>query len=128
GGGKAQFERGGMLAPQIPREAYQRTFVEAIHENFWAYGVCATREPILMWTHYADGHKGIALHFNPRVTPFDRVFTVHYHGRYPEHPFPAFESVATSGASRAMLYTKAAGWAYEEERRVIRVVAAGTPE
>jgi hypothetical protein len=125
---QAKFETAVMLTPQIPQQAYQTAFVETIHENFWVFSVCTTREPLLMWSHYADGHKGIALHFDSGVAPFDRVFEVQYSERYPEYPFPAFGSIASDEAAQAMLYTKSARWDYEEEHRVIRVVAEGTEQ
>jgi hypothetical protein len=125
---QARFETDAIMSPRVPRETYQRLFVEAITENFWVYSVCATREPILMWAHYADGHKGIALHFDPGVPPFNRVLPVHYSEQYPEYPFPGSGPVASSEAARAMLYTKSTRWTYEEEYRVVRIVEAGTAE
>jgi hypothetical protein len=122
---QAQFETALMLAPGIPSATHQRALEEVVNETFWIYSVCATREPILMWSHYADGHKGIALHFDARVVPFDRVFEVQYSKDYPEFPFPSAESVASTEAARALLYTKSDGWAYEQEYRAIRVLAAG---
>jgi hypothetical protein len=117
-----------MLAPGIPQQAYQKALVETIHESFLIYSVCATREPILMWSHYAVGHKGIALHFDPDVVPFKSIYKVHYAKRYPQYPFPAGESFAAEEAARAMLYTKSIHWCYEEEHRVIRVIAEGTDQ
>jgi hypothetical protein len=72
-----------------------------------------------MWSHYADGHKGIALHFDSHAAPFDTVFAVEvrYAERYPEYSLFDPEPVA--------LYTKSTLWYYEEEYRVIRVVAEG---
>ncbi len=122
---RAQFETAVMLAPGIPAAAYQRALEEVVNETFWVYSVCATREPILMWSHYADGHKGIVLHFDARVVPFDRLFEVHYSDNYPEYPVPSAEAVASTEGARALLYTKSAGWAYEQEYRAIRVLAAG---
>jgi hypothetical protein len=125
---QARFETAAIVSTRVPREIYQRLFVEAINENFWVYSVCATRQPTLMWAHYADGHKGIALHFDPRVPPFNRISPVHYTDQYPEYPFPGSEPIASSEAARAMLYTKATRWDYEEEYRVVRIVDAGTAE
>jgi DUF2971 family protein len=122
---QANFEMAAMFAPGVPAQAYQKALEEVINETFWVYSVCATRDPILMWSHYADGHNGIALHFDARVVPFDRVFEVHYSELYPEYPFPAAEGVASTDAARAMLYTKSVGWVYEQEFRAIRVLAAG---
>jgi hypothetical protein len=95
---------------------------EAILESFWIYCVPATREPILLWSHYADGHQGIALHFDHRAVPFLNLYQVHYSDQYPEYRYPAAEAVAADEAVQAMLHTKAMQWKYEEEYRVVRVV------
>lgn len=120
---RARFETAVTLA--VPQPARQQALVEVVNETFWMYCVCATREPILMWSHYADGHKGIALHFDAHAVPLDRVFEVHYSKQYPEYPFPAAESVASEEAARALLYRKSDSWSYEQEFRAIRVLARG---
>jgi hypothetical protein len=124
---QARFETVAMMNPAVPQEARQRALIEVINENFWVYCASATREPILMWSHYADGHRGLALHFDARLPPFDRyLFEVDYGEEYPEYPFPAAQTdVSTSEAARALLYTKAPGWRYEEEFRSIRVIEPG---
>ena len=124
---QARFETATILSPQVSQQTRQELLRQAIDESFWIYSISATRSPILMWSHYADGHKGIVLHFDARLVPFDRLFEVHYADQYPEYPFPASEGIAAEEASRAMLYTKAAGWRYEQEYRAIRVLAPGTP-
>ena len=125
---QARFETAVVMSPAITQEVRQRKLIEVIEESFWVYCACATRNPILMWSHYADGHRGLALHFDPRLPPFDRyLFNVDYDRKeYPEYPFPSGDvDMATSEEARALLYTKAFGWRYEEEFRSIRVVEPG---
>ena len=117
-----------MIYCGVPRHLYQKGLVESIHGNFWVYSVSATRDPILLWSHYSDGHKGLALHFDARVVPFDRPIRVHYSNVYPYYRFPAAQDPAASKSAKAMLYTKSRGWLYEKEYRVIRVLAPGTDE
>jgi hypothetical protein len=85
---QARIETAAVLSPLVTQHVQQDLLRQALDESFWTYGVSATRDPILMWSHYADGHKGIVLHFDACVLPFDRLFEVHYSDRYPEYPFP----------------------------------------
>jgi hypothetical protein len=123
---QARFETATILSPVLTQQTRQELLRQTLDESFWVYCVSATREPILMWSHYAEGHKGIVLHFDARAVPFDRPFQVHYSDRYPEYPYPAAEATATEEITRAMLYAKSAGWYYEEEYRAIRVLAPGS--
>jgi hypothetical protein len=100
----------------------QRLMAEVIEESFWIYCLTATREPILLWSHYADGHKGMALHFRP--LPFPVLFDVNYSEKYPEYRYPSADATAVDEATKAMLHTKAMQWKYEEEYRVIRSVSS----
>jgi hypothetical protein len=124
---QARRETTAVMNPAVPQELRQRALIEVINENFWVYCACATREPILMWSHYADGHRGLALHFDARLPPFVRyLFEVDYREEYPEYRFPAAQTdVATSEEARALLFRKAPGWRYEEEFRSIRVIEPG---
>jgi hypothetical protein len=123
---QARFETTAALSPQVTQTMRQELLRQALNESFWIYSVSATRDPILMWSHYSDGHKGIVLHFDVRAVPFDRLFEVHYSDQYPEYAFPASQSLAPEEEARAMLYAKANGWRYEREFRAIRVLAPGT--
>jgi hypothetical protein len=123
---QARFETTATLSPQVTQVMRQELLRQAFDEFFWIYSVSATRDPILMWSHYSDGHKGVVLHFDVRVLPFDRLFEVHYSDQYPEYAFPASASIAPEQAARAMLYAKANGWRYEREFRAIRVLAPNT--
>jgi hypothetical protein len=98
----------------------QRLMAEVIDESFWIYCLTAIREPILLWSHYADGHKGIALHFEPVSFPI--LFEVDYSERYPEYRYPSADAAVVDESTKAMLHTKAMQWKYEEEHRVVRSV------
>ena len=45
-------------------EVMQKEFARVIAEDIGVYCVSAKRDDILMWSHYADYHKGICLEFN----------------------------------------------------------------
>jgi hypothetical protein len=77
----------------------------------------ATDRNILLWSHYAAGHKGLCLKFiATSATPFfGRAQRVYYFSQYPqinildpvEHQIEAF------------FFTKALDWSYEQEWRII---------
>ena len=103
-----------------PTTLHFDALARVIDENFWLYCVCGTRDPILMWSHYADGHRGIALHFDASAAPFDAAYEVHYSETYPEFPFPISDADADNNKVRAMILTKSRGWCYKEEYRAVR--------
>ena len=111
--------------------------------NFWRlhreqiskeYGVlCLAEEPdnILMWSHYADGHKGFVVGFNTDYPPFKRepLWKVVYQAERvkmdltlrpggPEH----LES------TKAVIRTKSLGWKYENEWRLVYRLSAADHE
>lgn len=85
-------------------------------------GVCSLAErpdSLLMWSHYADSHKGICLGFEPSIDAIDFAcaFPVKYSTSRPVlnaiRPFDANENAEKS------VLTKYEGWSYERERRMI---------
>ncbi len=78
---------------------------------------CFTRTPnnILMWSHYANSHKGICLGFNVREDMgfFYYPVEVQYTDKYPELP-----DSFTRKYLEILIGTKYAGWSYEQEVRV----------
>lgn len=85
-------------------------------------GVCcfsaALHEP-LMWSHYADGHKGIAVEFDASHSFFSRLLPVTYSNERRDVgiKFSAADLV------RDVLLVKSANWEYQHEWRLLN--AAG---
>lgn len=79
----------------------------------------ALPDQVLMWSHYADAHKGICLRLNPTLgdTLFAAAQRVIYSAKRPILS-PA-EDDAEALVDKSIL-TKADFWAYEEEWRVVR--------
>jgi len=83
-----------------------------------------TRNPTdeLMWAHYADSHRGIAIEYDldllTRFTPKPHLHTfgVEYEKFPPEF---GINNLASSEALRIMLGYKSPRWFYEEEYRVL---------
>ena len=133
----------------------RRTFLASIRkrldDSFGVLSLSAVPDHILMWSHYADSHKGFALELDARDAFFDqRIFPsdplrcvrpVSYEHERP--PRALFESrywlrsneTATTDLDEYMagvlLLTKSSDWSYEQEWRMIiplagaRTTAAG---
>jgi len=78
----------------------------------------ATDSNILLWSHYAAGHKGLCLKFAAtRYTPFFGLAQrVKYSQDYPQ---PDLLGASPEEQVDAFLLTKATDWMYEEEWRII---------
>ena len=78
----------------------------------------------LMWSHYADHHRGLCLGFRLKPSPDYPVQAVAYGGDFPSF---ALESFADEKAElvRAIMFQKAEDWAYEREYRIVVDVPDG---
>lgn len=81
---------------------------------------CLSEDPgqILMWSHYADSHKGIVIGFNAtRNCPFfGRALPVNYSECYPDLNF---HRGSPEDHALPILTTKSHHWGYEKEWRII---------
>lgn len=71
----------------------------------------------LMWSHYANHHKGICIEFSSSVDVFRVALPITY---VKELPVILRPSDSTDELLRKALLTKAECWAYEQEWRVIK--------
>lgn len=80
-----------------------------------------TNQCLLMWGHYADGHRGFCLEFSTDAEPFSNARQVDYQRELPTlNPVDLlFGEVKNEEIIRALVLTKAACWSYESEWRVI---------
>ncbi len=85
---------------------------------------------ILMWSHYADKHKGFCLEFDTNYDPFkkaekviysEKLLTVPFSELQEEHNNPNFREAAQKMVSDK--YTKSIGWKYEQEWRIFHLKA-----
>ena len=88
------------------------------------YCLSAVNDDILMWSHYANAHKGICLGF--RAGPADQFFRrsqkVHYSPSYPTtRIFDSDEQRFTTA-----ILTKSEHWSHEKEYRIIETKGPGT--
>lgn len=85
------------------------------------HGVCCLSEDwksILMWSHYADSHKGICFRF--KANSYTPLFGEAQRVRYADS-FPAINVALDEHLSDALkiLLTKSEQWAYEREWRIV---------
>ena len=77
-------------------------------------------DDLLMWGHYADGHRGFCLGFATDRPPFDHADKVEYVTSVPVvDPLSVLPGAAPSTYIRTTLLTKAACWKYEAEWRIL---------
>ena len=71
---------------------------------------CENWKNPLLWSHYADKHKGICLEFEVSCTAFKKVDYIQCRIPWPDNPDKAF--------MERLLFTKFEDWRYEQEHRV----------
>lgn len=101
-------------------EKMREDIATRIARDVGIYCTSEDQQNILMWTHYADHHKGYCLEFDPLLDGrLHNVAQVLYQAEYPTINF--FAEGASDHVDKALL-TKHAGWGYEKEWRVIDVL------
>lgn len=122
--------------PISPEE--RKIYEENLHRQLSSSGICSfskVRKNQLMWSHYADEHKGVCIGFKEHkirpqgsnIYPID----VTYQDKYPFENiierFNYFEQIPgmnnlnaiTGDILYSMLGTKYTSWKYERERRLV---------
>jgi hypothetical protein len=85
-------------------------------------------DPVL-WSHYADSHRGIALGFN--VLRNDHLWPMIYPSERPTFDvkrFPSMTQLEAMEMVRKILAAKAPSWGYEKEHRVFIDLEKARPE
>jgi Protein of unknown function (DUF2971) len=86
-----------------------------IHERYRVFCLSSKADSVVMWSHYADKHRGVCLEFRTKEEEFSGAYRVEYSERY-----PSFNLADDSLAHNLLpLVTKSAAWSYEHEYRVI---------
>lgn len=88
------------------------------------FSECPTQ--ILMWSHYADSHKGVCLEFDSDEIPIRGWKKYAYHQvKYVDHRSIDVLKVGYTNALLQLLTCKSKDWAYERERRLISIKGKG---
>jgi hypothetical protein len=117
------------VTDEKPNEAFRKKALEGARlasENLvkWVKerGVACFSEKVddlLMWAHYADGHRGMCLEFDTRYGPFDKMTQkVEYSNHYPVVNI-AKAVLGKTFTNVPELTTKADVWSYEKEWRLL---------
>jgi hypothetical protein len=95
-------------------QRFSEDFLKLIPNRWRIYCLTPVPDSTLMWSHYADNHRGICLEFGTDVPLFASALEVTYRSDYPTW---APNLVASTGAD--ILLTKSDDWKYEREYRII---------
>lgn len=90
--------------------------------NFYKRGIACFSEKsddILMWSHYADSHKGICLEFDTSFDPFDTIRNVTYSDKLPEFNMAEILVRGNYESYFKVMRTKHIDWKYEKEWRIL---------
>ena len=106
---RRQHEQPGVIHSEA-RQAIARVLAKT-----GVYSLSATNKHILMWSHYADDHKGVCLEFSLGSAPAlrDRATKVTYKE---ELPCMSFFDPKLPGV---LMTTKSDAWSYEQEWRIV---------
>lgn len=109
------------------REAFQKATAEEMDRMVGILSLAATRDQTLMWSHYADGHRGFCIGFNFRKLLLfaDRLTyrgiyllldKVRYYSELPKlNPY----KMTDSKVFMSKLFSKSQEWNYEREYRIL---------
>ncbi|MFZ0680264.1 DUF2971 domain-containing protein [Candidatus Binatus sp.] len=111
-------DKAAMISKLMSAESLEGLRKELQHDVDQAGILCLSkiRSDILMWSHYADGHKGLCLEFDGSANSdfFGAAQPVEYSDY---SPLPLDKD---SGSQMArIVLTKSTHWAYEQEYRII---------
>lgn len=126
---KPQIKSRAAEAMRRPPQDIEKTMTEGQTALMRHTGVCSLStvpDNILMWSHYADAHRGICLRFTPQAKRLPKVddsdihFELAYPVKYSEFR-PEIDILwkDREGLLDKMLLTKADFWSYEQEWRMI---------
>ncbi len=111
------------FAEEVER-ALAAVFKDRLRTVLSARGVACfseTRDNLLMWSHYACGHRGFCLEFDARKPPFPKAFRVIYTQDVPSMSPASLLLGVTDKIVMSMVTIKAACWAYEKEWRIFHM-------
>ena len=91
------------------------------------YGVCCfseTNVSMLMWSHYADNHKGVCIEFEFPKDSLEKseIDKVNYCNEFPKYSFDDYRGKSKEEVQnkiRELITIKAKDWEYEKEWRLI---------
>ncbi|MFH0790404.1 MAG: DUF2971 domain-containing protein [Candidatus Omnitrophota bacterium] len=111
---QAEIERLALKAKSNPNFGNHPSYID----KMGVFCMTEKKDNILMWSHYADGHRGICLEFHSiHSNPF---FAIAYQMEYTsQYSKPNLFRSTENEKMQAILLTKSKDWEYEKEWRII---------
>lgn len=101
---------------QEARDNMQRQHTDFIRNRIGVLCLCENPNNILMWSHYANEHRGVCLKFDGYYDFFAQAQKVEYPpNRHPVNPFRD----SPEQQMEASVLNKYERWAYEDEWRIV---------
>lgn len=87
-----------------------------VFKNIGVLCLTPRRDSVLMWSHYADEHKGFSIKFDiPDSVP---CTDINYAKELPQHPLSFYYNTGNGNGFIKIQFTKHIDWKYENEVRV----------
>lgn len=111
---------------------YLEEMKRKLNDDFAILSLTQNKNNLLMWSHYADSHRGFVLgfdsdhHFFSKEPP--RVMTPLTEVKYSDQRpiVPVFEEATSQDVANILFFTKSKHWEYEEEKRMLAKPTAAT--
>jgi hypothetical protein len=94
---------------------FSMDFMRMIPRRWRLYCLTPFPDSTLMWSHYADNHRGLCLEFSTDHSLFGSALEVQYLSSYPQWSPQAL----VDATSVHPLLTKSKDWSYEGEYRIV---------
>ncbi|NOZ47165.1 MAG: DUF2971 domain-containing protein [Chlorobi bacterium] len=114
---KERIGSGAFIGSKYSKEIHE-DFIKKINKEIGIYSLSENKSNILMWSHYADSHKGycVGLDYNILLKKIGSISPVIYSDKFPQLSLFPKDSIADF---MQLFITKSKDWAYEKEVRII---------
>lgn len=117
-----RFVVNGLLNPEI----LESTIIDAAQKTYGQVRICCFtthNRNLLLWSHYADSHKGLCIEFDSTKFPISYAYKVKYNDNFPTIEYPRPENEL----GFLPVLVKSTAWAYEDEYRLIYTPESPVP-
>ena len=107
------------LSPELKtkfEKVIARGVTKMVRRTSGIYCFSANNNNILMWSHYADKHKGVCLEFDHSNISLLPAYKVKY---CKDYPIVNFFKALPYELNKIRFFTKSRNWKYEEEYRIV---------
>ncbi len=119
-----EYIRQGLMGGMGNLKSKESMYNQEIHEILFdisIFCVSETHDNILMWSHYADNHKGAVIEFHAQLedSAFIRAQPVRYVSNIPEFTYQMVIEDQRAELLNQITLTKSKIWEYEKEWRIV---------